>query len=407
MGLFGRNATSLGGHYDVVANENYRGVDGALVALTEGYVNDQAIFEAVIGQDFAEAYAFSEGCELEIVTESGLGGAFDKLKAFIKKIWEKIKGLLHSFIVKLNKVVITDNKKFVEKYKNDVLKKNLSKMKYKWCEPDNSKISGLASRISSSNIDTVLSGASNVFTMDEKKLQVVNDNIDDGTKEDEVLTLLAGVTTDSSSFTKDVHEECFDSETEEEGLDSSRLTDIMSTLVGSKKEIENVKKAQDNIDKVFKSLLNSIDKAQKDIMKKIPKEANKKADAYTISYTHKDDNETRNIEVKDKDRDTYVDGNNGRTYSYSNHDIGSNTLNNQRLSVAHRMASLYNTCFTRTCSALMAETKFKIKQARTVFAKAAAYRATNESMYSDYVYLDAVAESAGFEIESAFEDYEY
>ena len=71
------------------------------------------------------------------------------------------------------------------------------------------------------------------------------------------------------------------------------------------------------------------------------------------------------------------------------------------------MASLYNTSFTRTCSALMAETKFKIKQARTVFAKAAAYRATNESMYSDYVYLDAVAESAGFEIESAFEDYEY
>lgn len=388
MGLFGRNATSLGGHYDVVANENYRGVDGALVALTEGYVNDQAIFEAVIGQDFAEAYAFSEGCELEIVTESGLGGAFDKLKAFIKKIWEKIKGLLHSFIVKLNKVVITDNKKFVEKYKNDVLKKNLSKMKYKWCEPDDSKISGLASRISSSNIDTVLSGASNVFKMDEKQLQEINDNIDDGTKEDEVLTLLAGVTTDSSSFTKDVHEECFESETEEEGLDSSRLTDIMSTLVGSKKEIENVKKAQDNIDKVFKSLLNSIDKAQKDIMKKIPKEADSKADNYSISYTHKDDNVTKNIEVK---------GNR----------IGSNTLNNQRLSVAHRMASLYNTCFTRTCSALMAETKFKIKQARTVFAKAAAYRATNESMYSDYVYLDAVAESAGFEIESAFEDYEY
>lgn len=389
MGLFGRNATSLGGHYDVVANENYRGVDGALVALTEGYVNDQAIFEAVIGQDFAEAYALSEGCELEIVTESGLGGAFDKLKAFIKKIWEKIKGLLHSFIVKLNKVVITDNKKFVEKYKNDVLKKNLSKMKYKWCEPDDSKISGLASRIASSNIDTVLSAAgSNVFKMDEKNLQVMNDNIDDGTKEDEVLTLLAGVTTDSSSFTKDVHEECFDSETEEEGLDSSRLTDIMSTLVGSKKEIENVKKAQDNIDKVFKSLLNSIDKAQKDIMKKIPKEADSKADNYSISYTHKDDNVTKNIEVK---------GNR----------IGSNTLNNQRLSVAHRMASLYNTCFTRTCSALMAETKFKIKQARTVFAKAAAYRATNESMYSDYVYLDAVAESAGFEIESAFEDYEY
>lgn len=402
MGLFGRNATSLGGHYDVVANENYRGVDGALVALTEGYVNDQAIFEAVIGQDFAEAYAFSEGCELEIVTESGLGGAFDKLKAFIKKIWEKIKGLLHSFIVKLNKVVITDNKKFVEKYKNDVLKKNLSKMKYKWCEPDNSKISGLASRISSSNIDTVLSGASNVFTMDEKQLQEINDNIDDGTKEDEVLTLLAGVTTDSSSFTKDVHEECFESETEEEGLDSSRLTDIMSTLVGGKKEIENVKKAQDNIDKVFKSLLNSIDKAQKDIMKKIPKNANSTADAYTISYTHKDDNETRNIEVKGKPN-SFVDSH-GNPFPSG---VGTNALNNQRLSVAHRMASLYNTCFTRTCSALMAETKFKIKQARTVFAKAAAYRATNESMYSDYVYLDAVAESAGFEIESAFEDYEY
>ena len=387
MGLYGRNATSLGGHYDVVANENYRGVDGALVALTEGYVNDQAIFEAVIGQDFAEAYAFSEGCELELVTEASLGGAFDKLKAFVKKIWEKIKGLFKSFMTKLNSVIIRDNKKFLEKYKKEVTTKNLSKMKYKWCEPQPKGFETLYDSLDGDNAGISISlSLGKVFNYNEDAIKRANDDIDDGNFEEDLLKtfLASGTQTDSSSFSKDVHDECFESEETEEGLSTTRLNWIMRMLDGGAKELDYIKKAQSNIDKLFSSTLKDIDKAQKTVLGKIPKNSEDEADEYSI---------------KIKDKDGYED-----TIKSSK---GSNNLQNDRLSLAHRVVSVMNTCFTRASSALIAEAKFAIKQSRSVFAKAAAYRATNESMYSDYTYLDAVAESAGFEIESAFEDYEY
>lgn len=387
MGLYGRNTTSLGGHYDVVANENYRGVDGALIALTEGYVNDQAIFEAVIGQDFAEAYAFSEGCELELVTESALSGAFDKLKAFVKKIWEKIKGLFKSFMTKLNSVIIRDNKKFVEKYKKEVTTKNLSKMKYKWCEPQSKGFDELRNALDDDLTATSVSlKLQDIFNYTENQIKKANEDIDDGDAEEDLLTsfLASGNSTDSSSFSKDVHDECFDSEDTEEGLDTVRLNSIMKVLDGSAKELDNIKKAQSNVDKVFSNTLKEIDNAQKKVLNKIPKNAGDEAESYSVKI--------KSSSIPDSSIDSSA---------------GTNNIQNNRLSLAHRVVSLMNTCYTKATSALIAETKFLIKQARSVFVKAAAYRATNESMYSDYTYLDAVAESAGFEIESAFEDYEY
>lgn len=387
MGLFGRNATSLGGHYDVVANENYRGVDGALVALTEGYVNDQAIFEAVIGQDFAEAYALSEGCELELVTEASLGGAFDKLKAFVKKIWEKVKGLIKSFMTKLNGVIIRDNKKFVEKYKKDVTTKNLSKMKYKWCEPNQNAFNTLGNATKDYESQTInqLDKVLIKFVNAEKE----NEKIDDGTMEENFLAHFVGSNTDKESFDKDIHEACFESESEEEGLSGTRVTYLMNTLVGSSKAKEAIDNTQKDSDKFFNNLLKNIDKAQSNVQKNIG--------------TGKDSVNGTVDSIKINDKKAYFkDGNASSKYDT---EAGATNINEQ-LSLAHRIVSLMQSCYTKGITALMRETKFEIKQARSVFAKAAAYRATNESMYSDYTYLDAVAESAGFDVESSFEDYE-
>lgn len=387
MGLFGRNATSLGGHYDVVANENYRGVDGALVALTEGYVNDQAIFEAVIGQDFAEAYALSEGCELELVTESALSGAFDKLRAFVKKIWEKVKGLIKSFMTKLNGVIIRDNKKFVEKYKKEVTTKNLSKMKYKWCDPNQNAFNTLGNATKDYESQTInqLDKVLIKFVNAEK----VNDEIDDGTMEENFLAHFVGSNTDKESFDKDIHEACFESESEEEGLSGTRVTYLMNTLVGSSKAKEAIDNTQKDSDKFFNNLLRSIDKAQSNVQKNIG--------------TGKDSVNGTVDSIKVNDTRTYFkDG--GKKANYDTE--AKATKINEQLSLAHRIVSLMQSCYTKGITALMRETKFEIKQARSVFAKAAAYRATNESMYSDYTYLDAVAESAGFDVESSFEDYE-
>ena len=105
--------------YDVQANESYVGTLGCYNALIDMERNNRAIFEAGIARDFQGAVMVNEGAseeELLAFTEASLGGVISSLKAMLKKIWEKIKGVFNTFLKKLDTVIIRDNKKFVDKY---------------------------------------------------------------------------------------------------------------------------------------------------------------------------------------------------------------------------------------------------------------------------------------------------
>ena len=134
MGIFTGSNRVTGTVEPLAEATGYRGTIGATKALIENVQNDRALFEAVIENDFQEVQFVKEGADIESLNEASLDGLGNKIKEFLKKAWEKIKALISSFINMIMTVIIRDNKKLVDKYRTEVIKKDLTKMKYKWSE---------------------------------------------------------------------------------------------------------------------------------------------------------------------------------------------------------------------------------------------------------------------------------
>lgn len=369
MGVYSSNRSQIGMYNsdEIIANENYVGEIGALQMMTEGLQNDQAIFESIITADFMEAVAVNEGTNLEVFTEAGAGGFIDKMKELVKKAWEKIKGLFATFIAKINNVIVRDNKKFVDKYKKEVLAKNLGKMKYKWAEP---KENGLASvtQAAGALIDSGMSKCA--ISADFKKVAEECDNGD-------YLESLLGC--EPKEFAKEAHEKCFADEEEEEGLASGRITDCMDILINSSKTLKEVEKVKTEADKTFSKMLKAIDKARNEVLKSIP--------------GGKGAGEDKTVKIGDTDAGQ----------SYNTGDKASKDSAMTRLNCMTKVISISNTFMSKSSAAVIAETKFGIKQARRVFAQAAAFN--SKAVKENALLVEAAGEAAEYEVESSFTDY--
>lgn len=363
MGVYSSNRTQLGMYNsdEIIANESYVGVAGAFQMMLEGFQNDQAIFESVLASDFAEAVAVQEGAGVEVVNEASVGGFIEKMKELVKKAWEKIKGLFQTFLAKINNVVIRDNKKFVEKYKREVLTKNLSKMKYKWAAPKEGELEALEKLVNSAGtkVDELM-----VSCMSESN-DKINESIDNG----DFLEKLLGC--EPKEFNKEAHEACFGDLDEVEGLDSSRLTYCMNVLLGSSKTIKRVEKAKADADKVYSTMLKEIDKAKNQVVKQVPANGEKEV--------------TTGI---------------GKGYNVS----GKATNVMAKLNTMTKVINVGNTAMSKISGVLITETKFEIKQARRVFAQAAAFNA--KAVKENALLVEAAGDAAEYEVESSFNDYE-
>ncbi|MGL5327852.1 MAG: hypothetical protein ACRDD7_01200 [Peptostreptococcaceae bacterium] len=368
MGVYSSNRTQLGAYNsdEIVANENYFGELGAVQMVIEGYQNDQALFEHVIDQDFAEATAVNEGTEVAVVTEASVGGFIDKMKELVRKAWEKIKGLFQTFMTKVNNVIIRDNKVFVDKYKNKVLSNTgLSKMKYKWAQPKGSAkaeklVAGAANEIDGALIDCLSNGADALA----KQVQAV----DNGDLLEAVLSKATDSSTDSKSFSKDFHESLFGDSEEVEGLDNSRITYCMDVLINSKKSLEGLEKSKKGMDKLFADTLKNIDKARNTVLKAVP------------------GNDSVNIDVNGKGGKTTTE------------------LAMKKLNTATKVIGVMNNGMAKIASAIITEAKFEISQARRVFAQAATFN--GKAIKENALLVEAVGEAAEYELESSFNDYE-
>lgn len=362
MGVYSSNRSQLGMYNsdEIIANENYMGVTGAYQMMIEGFQNDQAIFESVLATDFMEAAAIQEGAAIEVVTEASLSGFIEKMKELVKKAWEKIKGLFQTFIAKINNVVIRDNKKFVDKYKKEVLTKNLSKMKYKWAAPKG-HLNNLESLVGAAgaSIDELLVEALS------KDINKINEEADNG----ELLEDLLGC--EAKEFAKETHEQCFEDLEEVEGLDSSRLTYCMDVLISSSKTLKRVEKAKAEADKAYSNMLKEIEKAKNVAVKNVPSKDDKEITAKVGD----------GYEVKGKATNVMA-----------------------RLNTMTKVINVGNTAMSKISAALIAETKFEIKQARRVFAQAAAFNA--KAVKENALLVEAAGDAAEYEVESSFNDYE-
>ena len=385
MGIYSSNRTGLDYYSgeEIVADESYVGTLGCYNALIDMERNNRAIFEAGIARDFQEAVMVNEGAsdeELLAFTEASLSGIIDSFKAMIKKIWEKIKGVFSTFLKKLDTVIIRDNKKFVDKYQRQVRTKNLSKLKYKYCK----QLDGFDELK-----DTLVSGSGLKDLADEylaimktsnsSKLTDVKSKLDSGDLESEIIsdcisTDLKNV--EMKDLAKEIHEMCFDSEESEEGLDSARLTEIILILQGDKTKKE-ITDAQKTTDKHFSGVMKKLDAYSKTLSKtKVTGEGNdKKA---TVKDTEGNDKEFTSDE--------------SITTEISNVGVSQNAM------------SVLENVHNRVVACFLNENKFRISQARRVFAKAVSY---NDKAKNESVYLDAVEEAAEYEINEMFENYEF
>ena len=385
MGIYSSNRTGLDYYSgeEIVADESYVGTLGCYNALIDMERNNRAIFEAGIARDFQEAVMVNEGAsdeELLAFTEASLSGLLSSFKAMIKKIWEKIKGVFSTFLKKLDTVIIRDNKKFVDKYQRQVRTKNLSKLKYKYCK----QLDGFDELK-----DTLVSGSGLKDLADEylaimktsnsSKLTDVKSKLDSGDLESEIIsdcisTDLKNV--EMKDLAKEIHEMCFDSEESEEGLDSARLTEIILILQGDKTKKE-ITDAQKTTDKHFSGVMKKLDAYSKTLSKtKVTGEGNdKKA---TVKDTEGNDKEFTSDE--------------SITTEISNVGVSQNAM------------SVLENVHNRVVACFLNENKFRITQARRVFAKAVSY---NDKAKNESVYLDAVEEAAEYEINEMFENYEF
>ena len=381
MGIYSSNRTGLDYYSgeEIVADESYVGTLGCYNALIDMERNNRAIFEAGIARDFQGAVMVNEGAseeELLAFTEASLGGVISSLKAMLKKIWEKIKGVFNTFLKKLDTVIIRDNKKFVEKYQRQVRTKNLSKLKYKYSK----ELAGFKELKDAldpgSDLQTqalmILGMLDNESTADAWKKKIDDDNLESYLIGECISDKLKN--TEMKDLAKEIHEMCFDSEEAEEGLDSSRLTSIILDLQGDKIKKE-ITSAQKKTDKHFSTILKRVESYSKELGKA------KKGDMVTIP--------------------TDTDGGGSKKQ----------IVDDQQVTDSLNVSGIVQTCIStlenihnRIVACFLNEHKFKISQSRRVFAKAVSY---NDKAKNEAAYLDAVEEAAEYEINEMFENYEF
>ena len=398
MGMFSRNRTGLGSYSgeEIAANENYYGELGALQIALEGVQNDQDIFMACLENDFEETAGLMTGAitESQIIEEAGgaISGLLNKAKEMVKKLWAKIKGLFETFIKKINSVIIRDNKKFVDKYKREVLGKDLSKMKYKASKPKAGWSKALEAL--SDNRDESLAAAGTRIDADieavKENYQKINEKISDGTYLDE-LCAKSVPGSDSDSYEKDAHESLFDDPEEHEGLNGGEISEIMVILC-EKKLVSNLETTKKKVDKIFSDYLKAIDKTGSRMAKNIPGEtvetdADGLAKSSGVDYMHVG---------RDKEA-------NAKKLNFTDKDSKDTVM--KQISTIQRVVSVSQGFFSRAASAQIKEMKFLIAQARSVFAKAVTYN-PKKSANENAIFMEAAGDAGFYDVMSSFENYE-
>lgn len=417
MGVYSLNRTNLS-YYDeseIIADESYNGVAGCYQAMVDMEANNHAIFEETIQRDFLEASYIHEGRDeddIYALQEASIAGIFDRIKAFVKKVWEKIKGIFKNFIAKIHTTIGRDNKALLKKYQKEILKKDKSKVKYKWCNPTGKLESDIQAAVGGHKLKPI---AQNVLkdVSDKGKannFKKIKDAMDDGDYYDNVIKSI-GIDAEYKSMEKDIHELCFDSAESEEGVSSARLNAVFKDMEGDK-TVTNIEKAQKETNKYFANIMSDLDKASSAAAKlklsggagdtmvsgrvytKTASGKNKKQidvdlrpdDVKSISYAHGDSD---------------GHGVSGPT-GYSRKEMINTYVENA--GIATQAIQQIEAVHNRLVACFLREHKFQISQSKKLFSKLASYnpKAKNEAAE---LYYDAVAEAAEFELNMEFEAY--
>ena len=372
----------LSSNYTVEAAEGYSGGIGCQIAALEAAQTDFSFLTAFVQSDAREIGMVCEGAgveEMHAMLEGAISDAWNKLKEWVKKIWEKIKGIFKAFIARLEDFMGKNGYAYFEKYRKVLYDGTpIKDLKAKYSKVDDKELEKL---LIGRELENVLPDA-----FDDKAV-VVNDDKDQSELVDEYLEKMLGESTDKKSFKKDFHDKCFDTESTED-IESGKIQEYVKYISDKKSIIEKFEKQRDLIDKSFKKISNSIDKmASKALDDKVKNNA---------------DSDIEGAVINKKDYYTGFGKDNTPTKKYS-------VATQSRLARAQRRVSAVQSALSSYNSASMEAGKFAISQSRRLAAVIVSYKMRNKNEafsgveMSDELYT-IIGEAAEYEALSAMDD---
>ena len=337
----------LSSNYTVEAAEGYPGGIGCQIAALEAVQTDFSFLTAFVQSDAREIGMVREGAgneEMYSMLEGAISDAWDKLKEWVKKIWEKIKGIFKSFIARLEDFMGKNGYAYYEKYRKILFDGTpIKDLKAKYSKVNDTALSDLLTGLKMSK---VLPDALRSYNTVE-----VNDDKDQSEIVDEYLGKMLGESTDRKSFKKDFHDKCFESEVNED-LETGSIPTYVKYISDKKSIIEKFEKQRDLIDKGLKKISSDIDKmASKAIDDKVKNKANS------------------SLEGNVENRNAYVgfgDDNKAKSvYKWANQTM---------IARGQRRVSAVQSALTAYNSASMEAGKFAIAQSRRIAAVIVAYK---------------------------------
>ena len=259
----------LSGNYTVEAAEGYPGGIGCQIAALEAAQTDFSFLTAFVQSDAREIGMVREGAgneEMYSMLEGAISDAWDKLKEWVKKIWEKIKGIFKAFIARLEDFMGKNGYAYYEKYRKILFDGTpIKDLKAKYSKVDDTALSKLLTGVEMGGFfgDVGINGITEHITDDTDQTEIV----------DKFLSKLLDESTDRKSFKKDFHDKCFESEVNED-LETGNIPTYVKYISDKKSIIEKFEKQRDLIDKGLKKISNDIDKmASKAIDDKVKNKA--------------------------------------------------------------------------------------------------------------------------------------
>lgn len=295
--------------YDVKPSPFEPTIEGALMHVYENACNYNAFMRAV---GLAEMKYYQEtGKELFLNEAGAFNGFIDKLKAFFKKVIEKIKGIFHKFMAVINQYKMTDAE-FLKKYSSEIRRKNLKDFEYNgWTFKDLNTVvntvkdkteintyadivkdvigtgSDFAGDLTTSFKGGVLpdftntitgSGAGNK-TADKAEAFLTSD------KKDEIVEAMRGKMLGgnnkytSSEFIEELKNKCYGDSKEKFDV---KIDEWLGYISNAKEDIKAAEKAQKEITRAIEHLIKNIDSEEKEINKKINAKDNEAANKYNF-----------------------------------------------------------------------------------------------------------------------------
>lgn len=376
--IFNNNTTSLGASRIPMA-EGYDTSCGAALALVESAQNDYKMFRAMLEVDARECAIkrqstgyVTEG-EIMALSESALGGIWEKIKELFKKIAAKLKAIFHNFFVKFRGLYM-NGKQLVKKYGLDVRRNSdlLGKVEIKWRK---TKKSGSAMRpelllkeLPGTEIDNVTKA-----NWDEDSDKRWNNYI----KQDR-SDLGINTTINNAADYREALEEYF--------WDDSEATKYDAKDIG----VTNIVRELDEYDKILKDLESTVKKVTQSY-EKLVSEADKRAkEAAGLKITNK----TKDFKfMKPEDLDKYVDSSDNQEEREKNY-IEANI---SRANHSYDMAVIMSDASVAETGVVVQVNKAYYAQLKAAFVKLAS--ANKNKLKESTEYLDAVEEAAAQEVE--------